>query len=138
MNPNEMLQALAAAEVLKKQPIPAGHVRFERNEYHYGQQGQIFRTGYTLRDVPELEAIDWISYGTTSLTWPDGGYEHFDMRVQPVEHSCHAGFGKITRVDGKQYLGTLSRLPNVFVEYYGARAITPDERATFKPETLDY
>lgn len=122
----------AKGDETKKQPIAPGHVRFERHDYSYGQQGQITLVGYKLVDVPEHEAIGWIAYGCSSVTWPDGGMECFDMRVSPVEHSPHVGYGELTYADGHKATGTLSRLPNVFVEYYGARVITEAERNTFR------
>lgn len=126
-----------ANNAFKQTPIPPGMVRFERHDYSYGQQGQVSLVGYTIKDVPELEAINWIAYGTSFVTWPNGGVEFFDMRVTPCRHECHAGYGAITRNDGSRATGTLSKLPNVFVEYYGARLITPAERATFAPHVFE-
>ena len=122
---------LAAGELLKKTPIALGFVRFERHDYHYGRQGQVTLSHYTCKDLPEYEAINWINYGSSSVTWPDGAAEFFDTRVTPCRHGGQ-GYGTITRTDGKVASGTLSRLPNVFVEYYGPRLVTNDERATFK------
>lgn len=127
-----LCEALAEAARIKAQLIAPGMVRFERNEYHYGQQGQITRTSHLTKDLPEHEAINWIAYGCSTVTWPDGASESFDMCVSPVEHSFHQGYGKLTYANGKEATGTLSRLPNVFVEYYGVRVITVEERATFE------
>jgi hypothetical protein len=124
-------QALAEAEALKRTPIPPGHVRFERNDYHYGRQGQVTRVGHVTKDLPESEAINWIAYGCSSVTWPDGAIETFDMRVSPVEHSFHRGYGRITLASGEQITGSLSRL-NVLVSYYGVRLITEAERDGFE------
>jgi len=126
-----MLENISAGAALKKLPIPAGHVRFERNDWHYGRQGQVSRVGYTCTDIPEHEAINWIAYGCSIVTWPDGQIESFDMRVSPVEHSFHQGYGKLTLANGESVSGTLSRLPNVFITYYGPRLVTEAERATF-------
>ncbi len=128
------MESLNAAEALKKTPIPAGHVRFERSEYQYGQQGQVTRTGYTLKDIPENEAINWLLGGSVKyIVWPDNELEVFDANHVPMRHHGRFGYGEITRANGKKATGTLSRLPNVFVEYYGPRLITPEERATFQP-----
>ena len=129
---SQLSQALAEAAVLKRNPLPAGHVRFERNDYHYGRQGQITRVGHVTKDLPEHEAINWVAYGCSSVTWPDGGIETFDMRVSPVEHSFHRGYGRITLANGETVTGTLSRLPNLLVTYYGVRLITEAERNTFE------
>jgi len=126
--------ALAAGTEYKKLPIPPGHVRFERHDYHYGQQGQISLIGYTLKDLPEHEAIDrvaHIGYSGCSVTWPDGYAEWFTGAHTPIRHDPHMGFGTIVR-DGKEELVTLSRLPNVAVCYSHVSRITAEERATFK------
>lgn len=129
---NELLAAIAVGEQLKKTPVPAGHVRFERNDYHYGQQGQVARVGHLVKDLPEANAIDWTGYGCFSLTWPDGWIESFDMRVTPANHSFHLGYGTVTLANGEKVTGSLSRLPNLLVAYYGPRRITAEERATFE------
>lgn len=130
-------EALANGEVLKKQPIPSGHVRIERHDYHYTQKGQAILTHYLLKDVPELDAINWIFYGG-NVQWPDGYMEYFYRYHTPIRHYPHLGYGTITRQDGSVHTGTLSRLQNVFVEYYNIYSITPEERTTFKKIEIDY
>lgn len=120
-------------------PIPEGHVRYERHDYHYGQQGQVTLTDHTLKDLPEAEAGRWLG-GTCSVTWPDGHIECFDLRVTPVRHSPHLGFGTIQRADrpdGERTQCTLSRLQYLVVEYYGPRNVTPEERESFKLHEWD-
>lgn len=126
-----------AGDKFKLNPIASGCVRFERHDYHYSRQGAVSLVGYTIKDIPELECINWLG-GSCSVQWPDGYMELFDTRVTPAEHSPHLGYGYITRLDGKQASGTLSRLANVFVEYYGPRLITAQERDTFKRHVFDY
>jgi hypothetical protein len=124
-------ESLEESDALRKTKIPFGMVRIERNDYSYGQQGQVTRTFHDMRDVLEDLAIRWIAYGTSIVTWPDGTMESFDMRVSPVCHDNHLGYGSIVRRGIGKITGTISRLPGVFVEYYGIRTITLEERKSF-------
>lgn len=136
MKTDTLIESLKEAAAVNSRPIPAGYVRFERNEWHYSQQGAVTRVGHLTKDIPEAEVIDWLGTGCYIVTWPSGEFESFDMRVQPVRHDRYnfheQTYGELIR-QGQRETGTLSKLPNVFVTYYGPKHITAEERATFKP-----
>lgn len=138
---NSLINALAAGKSLKTQPIPAGHVLFERHDYHYGRQGQVTLTGYRCQVMPEHEAVTWIAgagYSPCSVTWPDGYSESFENHATPARHYPHAGFGTIQREGRKERTQVkLSRLRNLATEYYGVRSITEAERLTFIEHKFD-
>lgn len=127
---------------LKPSDIPAGHVAVRKTDYHYGRQGQVTLAYDRTFIVPEYEALKHLGYGLATVTWPDGAMEFFDLRVTPVRHTSALpdSFGTIPGVNlssGVQGHVSLSRLPNVAVEYYHAREITEAQRKTFIPYERD-